>query len=191
MTDANIRYVAGTFQSTADTDLGRNLWQFLNEDRIVESLKTATDLGKPAVTGIEEQLLDRFGEYVVDDRVKQMVGHMVRQVMEARGYGLERREVFIGSALFSKGTRYSRPDWQRLHVFRNSRNARELCFSRRRIAADLPPPANGGKWRFWASFATVLRGQIAYGVDVHEVRREVADNGYAVRSLKRLLRTGC
>ena len=190
MTEPNIEYVAGTFQSLANTILGRNLWRFLNEDRIVAALETATDLGRPAVTGIEEQLLDRFGEDVVNDRVKQMAGHMVRQVMEARGYRLERREVFIGSALFSKGTRYGRPDWQRLHVFRNSTNPRELCFAASRIAADLPPPANGGKWRFWATFSTVLRGQVAYGIDVHEVRREVADDGYAVRCLKRLLRPG-
>ena len=190
MTEPNNEYVAGTFQSLADTDLGRNLWQFLNEDLIVASLETATDLGKPAVTGIEEQLLDQFGEEVVDDRVKQMAGHMVRQVIEARGYTLERRDVFIGSALFSKGTRYIRPDWRRLHVFRNNRNIRELCFAGNRIAEDLPPPPDGGKWRFWASFATVLRGQIAYGIDVHEVRREVTEHGYAVRHLKRLLRPG-
>ncbi len=153
-------------------------------------METATDLGKPAVTGMEERLLDRFGEGVVDDRVKQMVGHMVRQVMEARGYRLERRDVFIGSALFSKGTRYSRPDWQRLHVFRNSRNPRELCFASSRVAANLPAPTNGGKWRFWASFATVLRGQIAYGIDVNEVRREVAAHGHAVRCLNRIVPPG-
>ena len=190
MTTPNNEYDAGTFQSLADTDRGRNLWQFLNEDLIVACMETATDLGKPAVTGIEEQLLNRFGEDVLDDRVKQMVGHMVRQVMAARGYRLERRDVFIGSALFSKGTRYSRPDWQRLHVFRNSRNPRELCFAGSRLSADLPTTTNGGKWRFWASFATVLRGQIAYGIDVNEVRRAVAENGYAVRCLKRITHPG-
>ena len=182
------RYDAGTFQSLADTVLGRNLWQFLNEDRIVAAMETATDLGKPAVTGIEEQLLHRFGEDVLGDRVKQMIGHMVRQVLEARGYQIERRDVFIGSALFSKGTRYSRPDWQRLHVFRNSRDARQLCFARSRIASNLPKPEKGGSWRFWASFSTVLRGQIAYGINVSQVRTEVAENGYAVRHLTRLLR---
>lgn len=189
MTTSSNDYDAGTFQSLADTDLGRRLWRFLNEELTVARLETATDLAKPAVMGIEEQLLRRFGDAVVHDRTKQMIGHMVRQVMETRGYRIERRNVSLGSALFSKGTRYGRPDWQRLQVFRNGKDLRELCFADHRDAGRLPPPARGGRWRYWASFATVLRGTIAYGIDVHEVRREVAAQGYALRSLRRILRS--
>ena len=104
---------------------------------------------------------------------------MVRQVLESRGYRIERRDVSIGSALFSKGTRYSRPDWQRLQVFCDGSNARELCFADNRDTARLRPPANGGRWHFWAWFTTALRGHIVYGIDIQEVRREVAANGYA------------
>ena len=188
MTASNNEYDAGTFRSLADTDLGRDLWQFLNEDLTVARLETATDLAKPAVFGIEEQLLHRFDNVVADDRVKRMIGHMVRQIMESKGYRIERRDVTIGSALFSKGTRYGRPDWQRLQVFRNGSNARELCFADSRDAGRLPPPENGGRWRFWASFASPLRGQIAYGIDVYEVRQEVAAQGYALRMLERITR---
>lgn len=187
MTRSNDEYAAGTFRSLADTALGRDLWQFLTEELTVARLETATDLAKPAVFGIEEQLLQRFGNVVADDRVKQMIGHMVRQIMESKGYRIDRRDVTIASALFSKGTRYGRPDWQRLQVFRNGSNARELCFADRRDTSKLPPPENGGKWRFWASFASILRGQIAYGVDVHAVRQEVAAKGYALRTLERIL----
>ena len=190
MTDYTNEYSAGTFRALAESPLGRSLWQFLNEPLTMTRMETATDLGKPAVSGIEEPLLNEFGERVVDDRVKQMVGHMVRQVMESLGYQMEQHNVTIGSALFSKGARYGRPDWQRLHVFRSSADARELCFSDSRDTASLPPPTNGGRWRFWASFSTVRRGQIAYGVDVHEVRQEIAKNGYALRNLKRILRPG-
>ena len=190
MTEPTNEYDAGPFRSLADTALGRNLWDFLNEELNVVRLETATDLAKPAVTGIEEPLLHHFREDVLDDRVKQMIGHMVRQVLERRGYRIEKSNTTIASALFSKGTRYSRPDWRRLHVYRSSANARELCFTASRGTSGLPPPANGGRWRFWASFATVLRGQIAYGIDVHEVRREIAENGYALRNLKRILRPG-
>ena len=188
MTVSNDEYDAGTFRSLADTDLGRDLWQFLNKELTVARLETATDLAKPAVFGIEEQLLERFGNVVANDRVKQMIGHMVRQIMESKGYRIERRDVTIGSALFSKGTRYGRPDWQRLQVFRNGSNARELCFADSRDTDKLPPPADGGRWRFWASFASVLRGQIAYGIDVYEVRQEVAAQGHALRTLERITR---
>ena len=106
MTVSHDEYDAGPFRSLADTDLGRRLWQFLNEELTVARLETTTDRAKPAVFGIEEQLLQRFGNVVADNRVKQMIGHMVRQVIESRGYRIERRNVTIGSALFSKGTRY-------------------------------------------------------------------------------------
>ena len=190
MTHSTREYDAGTFQALADTSLGRRLWKFLNKQLTIACMEVATDLGKPAVTGIEEKLLDSFRKDVVDGRVKQMIGHMVRQVMESNGYRIEQRNVTIGSALFSKGTRYGRPDWQRLHVFRSSANGRKLCFTDSRDTAGLPPPANGGKWRLWASFSTVLRGEIAYGIDVHEVRQEIAETGYALRKMERILRPG-
>lgn len=182
-----IEYDAGSFQTLAETKLGKDLWQFLNREQIVARLDTATDLGNPAVAGVEEPLLAEFGAAVLDDRVKQMIGHMVRQVMEAEGYEIEKQNVKIGSALFSKGTRYRQPDWQRLHVFRSTKNARQLCFAATRDIQTLPPAPGGGEWRFWATFATALRGHIAYGVDVRAVRAEVAANGYALRPLKRLL----
>ena len=181
-------YEAGPFKSLADTELGRKLWEFLNRDEIVSRLDTATDLGNPAVAGIEEPLLAEFREEVLGDRVKQMVGHMVRQVMEAEGYEIEKQNVTIGSAVFAKGTRYRQPDWQRLHVFRSSNNPHALCFAASRDVEKLPPPEDGGQWRFWASFATILRGHIAYGIDVREVRKEVANNGYALRPLNRIMR---
>lgn len=180
-------YEAGTFQALANTKLGKALWDFLNEDKTVVRMETATDLGDPAVAGIEEQLLERFGVEIVDGRVKQMIGHMARQVMEAEGYEIVKQNVTIGSAPFSKGTRYRRPDWQRLHVFRSSKNARELCFAASRDIEALPPPAGGERWRYWASFATMLRGEIVYGINVHSVREEVVRKGYALRPLTRVL----
>lgn len=181
-------YDPGNFKSLAETSLGTKLWPFLNRPDIVTRMDTATDLGNPAVAGIEEALLSEFGEELLDDRVKQMIGHMVRQVMEAEGYEIEKQNVTIASAVFSKGTRYRRHDWQRLNVFRNTKNPRSLCFADHRDAVKLPAPNDGGKWKFWASFSTTLRGHIVYGVDVRQVREEVRDQGYALRDLKRMLR---
>ena len=188
MSKAVTKYEAGSFQALAETKLGRDLWEFLNREQIFSRLDTATDLGNPAVAGIEEPLLAQFGEAVLDDRAKQMIGHMVRQVMVAEGYEVEKQNVKIGSALFSKGTRYRQHDWLRLQVFRNTKDARQLCFAASRDTETLPPPSDGGQWRFWASFATALRGHIAYGIDVRQVRKEVDTQGYALRPLKRLIR---
>ena len=179
-------YDARMFRPIANTNLGKQLWNFLNDDIIVACMKTATYLGKPSVLGIEENLLDEFQNQVVDDRVKQMIGHMIRQIMEANGYIVEKRNVIIGSILFSKGTCYTRPEWQQLHVFRSSKNRYELCFTITRDTTDLPIPENNGKWRFWASFSSILHGRITYGINVEDVRCDVAKDGFALRMHKRL-----
>ena len=179
-------YNSRMFRPLANTNLGKQLWIFLNDDIIVACMKTATYLGKPSVSGIEENLLDKFQKEVVDDRVKQMIGHMIRQIMEDNGYIVEKRNVIIGSILFSKGTRYTRPEWQHLYVFRSSKNRYELCFTTTRDTTDLPDPDDNGKWRFWASFSSILHGCITYGINIEGVRRDVAKDGFALRMQERL-----
>lgn len=179
-------YDARMFRHLASTYLGKQLWIFLNDDIIVACMITATYLGKPAVMGIEENLLDNFQNEVVDNRVKQMIGHMVHQIMEANGYITEKQNVIIGSILFTKGTCYTRPEWLHLNVFRNSKNRYELCFTATRDTTALPTPVDNGKWRFWASFTSIQHGQITYGIDVEEVRRDVATDGFALRMMERL-----
>lgn len=173
-------YAAGPFRPDAETELGQQLWRFLNEEPVIVRLETATELGRPAVTGIEEPLLRRFRKKVVNDRIKQMLGHMVRQVLEGRGYCVQKQNVIINSALFSKGTRYGRPEWHRLHVFRDTGDARELCIAGTRDASALPPAPRSGSWRFAGSFSSPLCGEIVYGLDIQEVRREVSENRYAL-----------
>lgn len=188
VTRPKIDYEPGNFKSLAETPLGKKLWVFLTRDDIVTRMDTATDLGNPAVAGIEEPLLEEFGDEVLERRVKQMIGHMVRQVMEAENYEIDQQNVTINSAVFAKGTRYRRHDWQRLNVFRDSKSPKSLCFAAHRDAEKLPAPKGDGQWKFWASFATTLRGHIVYGIDVREVRKEVVNKGYAQRLRKRTLR---
>ena len=57
-----LEYDPGNFKSLAQTPLGKKLWPFLNRSDIVTRMDTATDLGNPAVAGIEEALLAEFGE---------------------------------------------------------------------------------------------------------------------------------
>lgn len=79
------------------------LWVFLNEDETRIRMCTASDLGRPAVEAIEEQLLERFGAKVLEDRVKQMIGHMTRQAMEQDGYVVDAQNVKItGGGLHSR-----------------------------------------------------------------------------------------
>src|SRR5271155_3682537 len=113
-------YVGSRFSADASTDLGRSIFAFLASDSSADAMEVASDLGSPAVAGIEERLLKEFGDKVLPDRVKQMIGHMVRQIMEHEGFVVDQNDVKMGSVPFSKGTRYKRPEWYTLHVFRSS-----------------------------------------------------------------------
>lgn len=98
---------AGSFSDVANTPIGRDVWQFLNTEIILARLDTATFLGRPALEGIQPQLLERFGEEIRPDRYKQMTGRMVRQIMEHRGYILDQANVRtrVGD-LFTSAARY-------------------------------------------------------------------------------------
>lgn len=182
------RYSPGSFARIADTVVGRGLWAFLLDEQNIRAMEVATDLGAPAVAGLEEGLLRTFGEDVLDDRTKQMIGHMVRQVMERRGFVVDQMEVRMNSVPFAKGTRYRRADAYRVHVFRNTRDGRDLCMSDSRSPRGLPDPGPGGRWHLWRSFRTALRAQVGFGVGLDEVRAAIAANGYFRTRISRVLR---
>ena len=103
-------YHAGRFSDLADTKTGRTLWKFLNEHDSVLMMETATYLGKPALAPMGGPLLARFGAEIKADRWKQMIGHMVRQIMEREGYPHDATGLKVRSPLFSRASRYKRKE---------------------------------------------------------------------------------
>ncbi len=102
-------YDPGRFVDLADSELGRALWGFLNERDNVLRMETASELRRPAVEALATRLVGRFGERVREGRVKQMIGHMTRQVMEARGFAIDAQGVRVRTGgLFVRATRYKR-----------------------------------------------------------------------------------
>jgi hypothetical protein len=82
----------------------------MNSPENIIRMETASFLGRPAVEPLSTELLRDFCSEVAQDRVKQMVGHMARQVMESLGYRIAQQNVRITrNRVFSTGTRYSRP----------------------------------------------------------------------------------
>ncbi len=100
-------FYAGSFSNLADTSIGRELWLFLNTEEVLVRLETTTFLKRPALEGLQPQLLERFGKEIKSDRWKQMIGRMVRQIMERRGYILDQAGVRtrVGD-LFTSASRY-------------------------------------------------------------------------------------
>ena len=88
------------------------IWEFLNTDRIWDHLKLATDLGCTAVEGISDLLLEKFGDVLNEEnpkykRVKMMIGHMVKFVMDDHNYlPTDTVKCFKKTELFRYGMKY-------------------------------------------------------------------------------------
>jgi hypothetical protein len=179
-------YSPEKFASLYTSELGQRVWAFLTRPEIVARLETASELGKPAVEGIEEQLLAEFREEILADRVKQMVGHMVRQILEQRDWVLDQTDVKVQSVPFSKAARYRRSDWFTFHAFRNSSDPRDVVITDRRQNPTLP---SGARWTFYATFASPLKAAVAFGVnDIKQLRQQVHSHGFHRVRVERMLR---
>lgn len=101
-------YLPQQFRGHFETDLGRALWEYLNEPETIIRLERASELGQPALKKMGRRILDRFGEQVRENTIKQMLGHMVRQILEPRGFVFVRaHQKFEGDPLFSSAARYA------------------------------------------------------------------------------------
>ena len=101
----------GSFGDVFDTDLGRGLWDCLTRESTIERMEDASDRGRPAVEPLQELLLERFGQAVAEGRVKQMIGRMIRQVLERPGsdYVLASDAIAVKEKiLVTRGARYKR-----------------------------------------------------------------------------------
>ena len=109
-----MKYNAWKFVQLAETEFGKQLWEFLNKHDTFIRMETATHLNRPAVEGIAQELKLRFYEDLKKTdpdflRKKQMIGHMTKQVMAEHGYEVFMKNTrVITSDLFSKGTKYKK-----------------------------------------------------------------------------------
>jgi hypothetical protein len=106
---SSLEYEPQHFRDLADTELGGGLWAFLKRPDNLIRMETATLLDRAAVEPLGAGLVVEFGDEVRDDRTKQMIGHMTRQVVEALGYELDRTGLRITRpSLFTSGATYRR-----------------------------------------------------------------------------------
>jgi hypothetical protein len=101
-------YHPQNFRDLYETPAGHALWEFLNQQDNVIRMETAVFLERAAIEPLGPALVKTFGEEVSDGRFKQMIGHMVRQILEAHGYTVDRGGLRITrpNNLFTSGTRY-------------------------------------------------------------------------------------
>lgn len=108
---AALPYAPQNFRDLAQTQTGSEVWDFMRRSDNVIRMETATTLERAAVEPLAAALVVEFGPAFSSnrDRMKQMVGHMARQIMEAIGYEIDRRGLRITrNNLFSSAARYRR-----------------------------------------------------------------------------------
>lgn len=88
-------YRPDRFESVFHKFGGNRIWQFLNQDNVIVIMETASYLRRPAIEPLSPLLRLEFSEQLGVTQVRQMIGHMVRQVLENRGYHLDRANVKI------------------------------------------------------------------------------------------------
>jgi hypothetical protein len=176
----DLTYRAEKFASLAQTDLGQGLWAFLLEPSSIVRLETATGLERPAVEGIEEQLLERFGADVLEDR------HMTKQVMESLGYEVQQQDVRLTSgAPFSRATRYARSGEVNYFVFRSIHNPRSVLVS----LTKTPTLSDAPNWRFYKAYRGQLRACVALALpNIKEATEEMRRAGHYRHEIPRILR---
>ena len=106
-------FEAGNFYSDlAETPVGGRLWRFFNSKEALHCLEMTTACQRPALEGLQHQLLQKFGEALRGNkkkRWKRMIGRMVCQVMKHHGYTLDKKGVTIRpQILFTKATSYQK-----------------------------------------------------------------------------------
>jgi hypothetical protein len=105
-----MKYNPMNFRNLFETDKGRSLWKRLSEPQRVYDMKLLSEVRQPAVDGwLGRDLKAEFGDWMLQDQIKKMAGHMVKQIMDAQGYDWESKGVPTHCKdVFVTGSRYVR-----------------------------------------------------------------------------------
>ena len=90
------------------------LRDFLTRPENIARMEAVSSVERAAVEAISDPLIAEFGVEIDQLEVKQMIGYMVRRIMESRGYEVVgRRRIARPTSLFSSGLKYRRVDRSR------------------------------------------------------------------------------
>lgn len=188
-----LRYAPDKFAREFASPEGKKLWDVLTNPANIARMETASDLGQPALKPLEDILLRDVGAAITDDRMKQMAGHMVRQIMEAHGFVHDADGIRLASAPFYKASRYRRRDRDDapvLHLFRDSGDPNRLALTDTRSDAMLPVPIVGKRWVYYSVISSPLKASVGFGFDLKQAAKAVEKQGYFLHHRQRVLRPG-
>lgn len=109
-----LNYDPWKFTELYETEIGQALWEFLCQQENIIRAETAVDLRRTCVEALERPLNETFGDElqkIMDQdtskgenkflRIKQMIGHMIGQIMITRGFVKDKEGVILPQ---SRGT---------------------------------------------------------------------------------------
>ena len=126
----SIKYDPWKFVEIYDTELGQEIWRFLCLPANIVRAETAVDLRRTSAEALErplnEKFEDQFKQLIAEDRnkgerkflrLKQMIGHMIGQIMTSRGHVKDKQGVILPERKnapkrvlsFTKATRFKIP----------------------------------------------------------------------------------
>ncbi len=107
------------FQALADSETGKAILNYLTEPDTIREMCFAVSLGHSPVEGLSF-LRAKVGDVAFEKPYRRLIGHAIRQIMEAEGFE------YVGSQFRTKsdcgfvtGARYKKPGeqvWPRLKV---------------------------------------------------------------------------
>lgn len=175
----------------------REVWPFLNSPGLVERMKILSRRGVPAISALDIEAipvwnaLNAARPIGAEDQLKQMIGHQVRQIMEAEGYRKTGGKQIRNSWIFTWGSVYQHPEWRKLYVHKNREYAHSDAFcvaAKRKLPALRNPPPDIFTWIPYRMCHTkkelnfVLQGNLEddFGVSWRELCDTVSEEGYCV-----------
>ena len=180
---------AGTFEQEFRSPDGQKLWRVLNCPDVAARMETASDLGRPALSAVEDILLAEMGAVILGHRFKQMAGRMVKQILEQRGFEHAASGIRLNSVPFYKASRYRRRNRPGLYLFRSSSEFRDICLTDTRDGAKLPRLAQG-RWMYVNTIDSPLKASVGYGFDIGQSVSTVEQQGYCRHTIPRVIRAG-
>jgi hypothetical protein len=87
-----IVFVPSNFDKYFNTPLGRKIYEFLKMEEVVKRMSYFVDARVTPVEGIDEEIDIKFGKdlrklnRIEFDKFKQMIGKIIRSILEAHGY---------------------------------------------------------------------------------------------------------
>lgn len=129
------------FGNLANEPWAHEVWAFLNEERNVLRMEAVSLLGHPALEAVVLELEQAFGDRLgkEGDRNRQLVGAMIKQVLEPRGWEVaaQGQKMALGHQ-FSVATRYHQPGRSALRGTVAQRGGSFLDAMAQRYGLDTP-----------------------------------------------------